>query len=339
MSDTEPSPLPQELIGVPKNDTAQVEGLLKDIRTRYRECLTPIIVEREKLDPRILEFEEKLHKLNGSRANFYGREYNPPEIIYIDRVQATKKSTEINDAITRNGLGQFGRFDENAVTYQAIGNYIIMFVNNFDDRDIDSWDVCRKIRHELSHAGSVRKHRAYQSDKGNFSYQGYRMGARLDSKKRGGVSFGLAVDEGHHAIEDEIFEGQHPELLEQDDNMRVLPNGQQMFPEAQQKYEHLRQQAIERREMNQDQMLMSYRKNNGMNLIGTANLYEDYSKMMRLIYQRKPELFRLVRDFIYGDEMVAFAREVEQLFGKGFFQKLMAAENRETTRKLISELQ
>lgn len=58
MSDTEPSPLPQELIGVPKDNTAHVEGLLKDIRTRYKECLAPILVDREKVDPRVTQFEK-----------------------------------------------------------------------------------------------------------------------------------------------------------------------------------------------------------------------------------------------------------------------------------------
>jgi hypothetical protein len=320
MSDTEPSPLPQELIGVPKDDTAHVEGLLKDIRARYKECLAPILVDREKVDPRVIQFEKQLYDFNERRTKFYGREYNPPEILYVDRVQGTQRSAEINDVINKSGLGKFGRFDENAGTYQAIGNYIIMFVNNFDDKDVDSWDVCRKIRHELSHAGSVRKHRAYRDESGNFSYQGYRMGARLDSKKRGNVSLGLAIDEGHHAIEDEIFEGVlHPELLEQDEYLKALPNGQQLFPGAKQKYEQLRQQAIKQGEIKPDQMLMSYRKNNGMNLIGTANLYEDYCELMRLVYQRNPELFGLARDFIYGDKMTVFAKQVDLTFEKGFF--------------------
>ena len=76
-----------------------------------------------------------------------------------------------------------------------------------------------------------------------------------------------------------------------------------------------------------------------MTKIGIAELYGDYSKLMLMIYQRKPELFKLVRDFIYGDKIVTFTKEVEQLFSKGFFQKLMVAENRETTIELIKELE
>lgn len=276
--------------------------------------------------------------MNEKRARFYGREYNPPEILFVDRVQGTLKSTEINDAINKSDLSKFRRFNENAATYQVIGNYIIMFINNFDDKDIDSWDVCRKIRHELSHAGSVLKHRAYRGGNRNFSYQDYRIGARLESKKRGGISLGIAIDEGHHAVEDEIFEGSHSELLEQDEFLKAIPNGQQLFPGAKQKYEQLRQEAIQRGEIEPDQMLMSYRKNNGMNLIGTADLYKDYSELMKLIYQRNPQLFRLAGDFIYGDKMVVFARQVDQTFGRGFFQKLMATEDRDAIKKLVNEI-
>jgi hypothetical protein len=338
MSDTEPSPLPQEIIGIPKGDTPRIEGLLKDVRTRYKECLAPILVDREKVDPKVIQFEKQLNELNERRAKFYGRKYNPPEILYIDRVQATLRSTEINETINKSGLSSFGRFDESAASYHSTANYILIFVNNFEAKDVDGWDVCRKIRHELSHAGSVRKHRAYREKNGDFSYEGYRMGARIDSKKRGGILFGLVIDEGHHAVEDEIFEGQHTDLLKQDGFLKTIPNGQKQFPGAKQRYEQLRQELIQRKVIGEDDMLTHYRTDNGMNLIGVANLYEDYSELMKLIYQQNPQLFSLARDFIYGDKMVAFARQVSQTLGREFFQKLMAMDNRDDVKKLVSEL-
>ena len=338
MSDTEPSTLPQELVGVPKEDTAEVKDLLEDTRIKYRECLAPIIVERDKLDPRVLEFEDQLQRLNKDRADFYGREYSPPEIYYVDRAKAWYKSVEINRRIKAIHKS-LPRFDRGASGYIDIIHICIIFVHNFDDPEVDGWDNCRKLRHELSHAGSVRKHRVYPNKKGTFTYNSYRLGAQILSNKRGFRRLGLAIDEGHHAIEDEIFEGLHPELLEQDENLKSLPNGQQLFPGAKQKYEQLRQQAIQQGEIKQGQMLVTYRRSILMTKIGIAELYGDYSKLMLMIYQRKPELFKLVRDFIYGDKIVTFTKEVEQLFSKGFFQKLMVAENRETTIELIKELE
>lgn len=339
MSETESIPLPQEIIGA--SNIADIERLLKYIRDGYKECLTPILVDRKEVDLRVIQFEKQLHDLNKKRAEFYGRCYNPPEIFYVDRVQGTQRSTEINGAINKRGLGKFGCFDEYAGKYQTIGNYIIIFVNNFDDKDVDSWDVCRKIRHELNHAGSVLKHRVYRDENEKLLYQGYRVGAQLDSKTRNNVLLGLAIDEGHHAIEDEIFEGLHTELLEQDEYLKHLPNGEQLFPGAKQKYEKLRQQAIQRGEIEADQMLVSYRENrenNEITLIVVANSSEYYSELMRLIYQWNPELFRFACDFIYGDKMTVFAKAVNSTFGEGFFSKLMAAKNEDDTVKLVDEL-
>lgn len=272
MPDTEPIPLLQEIIGA--SNIADIERLLKHIRDGYKECLTPILVDRKEVDPRVIQFEKQLHDLNKRQAEFYGRCYNSPEIFYVDRVQGTQRSTEINGAINKRGLGKFGCFDEDAGKYQTIGNYIIIFVNNFDDKDVDSWDVCRKIRHELT------------------TQEAYLNIESIETNKK---------------------------LLEQDEYLKYLPNGEQLFPGAKQKYEKLRREVIQRGEIEADQMLVSYRENKEITLIVVANSSEYYSELVRLIYQWNPELFRFACDFIYGDKMTVFAKAVNSTFGEGFF--------------------
>ncbi|MCX7996932.1 MAG: hypothetical protein N2691_04255 [Patescibacteria group bacterium] len=129
-------------------DTSDIEDKLKSIRKNYKECLASILVEREEVDPRITDFEECLHDLNERRAKFYGRDYNPPEVLYLNRVEGLQRSTEINKAIEKMGLTRFGKFDETAARYVTLGNWIIAFVNNFDDEDVDRWNTCRLF---LSH--------------------------------------------------------------------------------------------------------------------------------------------------------------------------------------------
>ncbi|MBP8591257.1 hypothetical protein KBI33_02175 [Candidatus Shapirobacteria bacterium] len=336
MPDAEPSPLPQELIGVPENDTALAEDLLRGIRRTYKECLAPILVSREKVNPVITGFEEKLHELNEKRANFYGRGYNPPEVFYVDHVGAMRRAKEINNTIIKMGLGFYEPFDRYGALYAPIGNFIIIFLNNFENEDIDGWYACGKLRHELSHAGSVTKHRVYQRGDSKPLYQEYRVGALL--VQEGGNKLGLAAQEGHHAIEDEIFEGKHRGLLSQDEYLKRIYDLRPIFPGAQEKYEQLRQSLIQRGVIPQDRMLIFYRKYGyAIESMKVADSYEDYRDLMMLLYERRPELFRLFCDYTYGDKMINFAKGVEQTFGKGFFSKLMSVVDRESARKLINE--
>jgi len=59
---------------------------------------------------------------------------------------------------------------------------------------------------------------------------------------------------------------------------------------------------------------------------------------MLFIYSRNPELYKLAMDFIYGDKMIAFAKAIDNTFGKGFFERLMYISSHKEARKLLKDL-
>ena len=329
--------LPQELIGIPEEDSNVVSNLLESYKEKYRACIEPILAKPESVDARVRTLETRLHEVNRKRAEHYGRKYNPSEILYVDRIQAVLQSDSINQSLQENGLGSFGRFDANAATHFEIGNFIVVFVNNFEDRDIDAYDTAKKLRHEMSHAGSVRKMRGYQVDDVRTSLERYRVGAQLSSMKKG-VTLGLVVDEGHHAIEDLIFDGQHPEYRQVDPFLKEIPTSDEIIPNGRQKYNALREKLVADGVVKATEMMMCYWKSEKIDMSGTAGLYSDYSGLMEQIYAGDPDFFLAGSELVYADKMLAFAKKVEQTYGKGYFNKLMSLQDRDDTKPLSEEI-
>jgi hypothetical protein len=334
MSDYEPGVMPQEIINLPVVLAPEIKKRLMNQRDKFKECMKPILVDRESVDPRVLEVEEQMHNINRERAASYGRKYTPPTIFYIDRMKGIEKSLSINADLQSEG---FSNFNESAAFFHEYGNFIIVSVNGFDDKDVDGYFASVCLRHELSHAGSVRKHRVYSKAIFGANYETYRLGANL-LRRRTGVVLGKMLDEGMHAVEDKMFVGEYPELLSQDPYLKKLPGVNQFFPGAKEKYDLLTKEVRQQGLLETNRILSAYkfRANRGDGV--SALSYDDYSNLMLSIFSRNPELYKLAIDFVYGDKMLPFARQIEKTFGRGSFEKLMLAKDWKDARKLKTEL-
>jgi hypothetical protein len=339
MSDKEPGVMPQEAIGLSEEDRPYVEHTMTAVRDAYRECIAPVRVEEKDIDSRILEFVGRVNELNKERAEFYGRKYSPPAVYFVDAVQAGKRSKEINakikTAMKRMGMEPRSKYNDSMGSFQDFGNSVTVFINRFDDKDIDGYEACEVILHEMGHAGGVRKERLFHPEEENRVYGGYRVGAQLQSREKEEL-IGLAIDEGHHMVEGEVFEGRNPELLNQDVFLRKITGADQMFPAYRVKYEALSRKAGIR---NDEQRLTAYKIGSEGKLVGTGPKNGgDYADLMLFIYSRNPELYKLAMDFIYGDKMIAFAKAIDNTFGKGFFERLMYISSHKEARKLLKDL-
>ena len=210
----------------------------------------------------------------------------------------------------------------------------IVFVNNFNDLEIDHWETCRRLRHELAHAGSIRKAEFHPDKLATTS----RAGGLMLSEKRGNNPFGLALDEGFHAFEDRIFENPDSSPPQLSGFNIGLSNGDQLFPNARKKFSELRHQLISQGEIGPDRDLVSHRTENQKTITVAAGCYTEYVRLLEKIFLTNPKLIELTRDFIYGDRAIAFAREINDTFGEGFFKKIMSVGNEADAKKMTEEL-
>ncbi len=194
----------------------------------------------------------------------------------------------------------------------------------------------------MNHAGSVVKHRAYPNDQGGKDYKQYRVGARIDPKEQGGAVLGLVFDEGHHSVEDKLDSFSFSKYRGMDQFLSGLPDLNEVFPGADTKLRGLFLDALIRSEVSPDQMLISYRTvhrdGTAFHLLDYAERYTDYEKLMVKLYTSNPKLYQLAVDCIYGDNMIAFAKEIDTTFGSGYFRRLMEAKDRQAAIKLYEEL-
>jgi hypothetical protein len=184
----------------------------------------------------------------------------------------------------------------------------VLPINRYpDDSKMDSCFTSHQLRHEMAHAGSVKKMRVYDK-KDNIRLIGYyRSGAVIRSHNNSPL--GVALNEGHNTIEDLIFCGFYLDKYKHWKADRFFEEKELLNK----KYPHSRFKEI-------------------------VHAYINYRKLIAKIYDKDPELYRLAEDFIYGDMIYPFARKLDLVCGKGVFGKLMRISAPCEAKDLLQEI-
>jgi len=333
----------KEFINIPPKDIPKVQEFRLGKKNRYKDCIKDVLVAPESVDHRIISFASKMNELNEKRCQAYGRKYKPPEIFYIDAGKAALAKDKLNRKLVLADLSDLPQILKGiGNAYSSSGNFVIVYVNCFDDPNIDAFSTAAGLMHEMSHAGSVIKFRAFPKEKkrNTIPFEPYRLGGHLQSRKKG--KLGVAFDEGHHQIEDEIFAEKYPVLKKTDPFLNQFPDSEELFPSGAQNLQNLEIKAVSAGYISSDENLSIYRENHGTGenqyLLLPKIFRPEYKKLMAAIYEKGPELYKLAIDAIYGDKMIAFAKKLEQHFGKGFFRKLMEASTPEQAQALLEQI-
>lgn len=301
--------------------------------------LQEIIFPREKVDPRVLELENVLNALNQERAASYGWDYVPPKIIYIDALLFAK----IEEIAKRSELIQeIGGLFSSGAAYLALENLVFVHYHTFGNPEINAYFTSYLLRHEMGHAGSVKKIIASEPEPGVLFTERYRLGTYLNSPKNGELGEGLL--EGHNSLEDEQAIGIYQEKAWKSRwlSKPVLNLGTQ-YKTAISQRETIRKQLISEDKLQPEEPLTGYwqiqsPEGKVFEFFSKGELYSGFIELMTEIYDREPALYALAEDFIYGDKMIAFARKADQVFGRGFFRELMSVSSNEQATELLAKI-
>lgn len=332
-----------DVVGAKAKDTEGIRTFLETSRNEYLRIINEISVDRKDVDPRILSFENKMHSINKQRAESYGKTYTPPTVVYLNRPRAIDKADEINRRLNEEAPISFRPFDASAGSFEPMIGIVVVFVNNFNDTDLDAYDTTRKLRHELSHAGSINKLKArYRVDENrtDLTILEYRTGLYVstESPRKGQIKSGTFLDEAFHAIEDRLFEGEEFDFLPQDEFLTQQPEISILYPHESAKYNSLKAEAVKRGLMADQDMLASYFiEGNSLYHVG-AEIYDINSDLLLEIFKKDPSLYLLARGAIYGDRIQPFTQRLESQFGRGFFRRIMNISTREEARILLAEI-
>lgn len=318
-----PESLDTQLIGIPPADLLKVKNVLETFRRTFADILTPVTLTEQEVDSRVLQVRADMDKVNERRMARYGRAYEPPEVIFIDRKRALYEAESINLRLQRE-LPALGKFDAHSAFHQAEGNFIVLFTHNFEDPDIDAYDSAWRLRHELSHAGSVKKIRAY-----GYGLKSYRVGAKLNSDKR---ESGLVVDEGFRAIEDALFRGDDLPFAGTSIESS-LEDMSTRIPGAREKYSQLYAQVVSRQLIPDGKMMTHFLPS--IYKVGYCDSYDTFKELMLKLFQKDPGLFAATEDLIYADRMIAFAKRITETYGDGMFHRLMSLQGEEGAKALL----
>src|SRR5688572_9812076 len=124
----------REIVGVPEHHQG-IRDYVKGLSEKTKSILERIAVPDQEVDPKILEFANDLHDLNQKRARDQGQEYTQPQILYLDK-QAIINDPENIKMFNNSGLGNIGDISASLL---ELPNTVIVYVNSFSDKDIDSY--------------------------------------------------------------------------------------------------------------------------------------------------------------------------------------------------------
>lgn len=321
-------------------DFPEVLAFFAERAEAIEQGLQEITFPREKIDPRVLAFENELNALNQERAASYGLDYVPPKIIYIDALlfgkiaEIAKKNEliqELEDIFSSGGA------------YLALENLILVHYHTFGDPEINAYFTSYLLRHEMGHAGSVKKIRASEPEPGVLFTERYRLGTYLYSPKNG--EFGEGLLEGHNSLEDEQTIGAYQEKKwgSQWLSKPVFALGTH-YKTALSKRESIRKRLISEDKLQPEEPLNGYWQIESpegkiFELFSKGELYFEFIELMTEIYDREPALYNLAEDFIYGDKMIAFAKKADEVFWRGFFRELMSVGTNQQALQLLEKIQ
>lgn len=274
-------------------------------------------------------FERMCNHLNRSRAAFYGRSYSESNVVYYDVLKAKQEERQIVAALRKHNLPRAMQRKPRTV-YTPYMNNIMIRVHNFDDKKTDLFWVLRFLFHEMNHTGSVIRIRKDQSDE-TFPTKVDCCGAKMNTQKLGIV--GEVLGEEYNLLEEGLLLGKHQSLKEKDPFLKDFPLFEKIVSGANSFYTDFSQNLIAENGLviPPNGRLTMYHKLDRVRLIKLFGdnrssdyfAYEFEYGLVDKIIKRHPELFNLLRDFIYGGRMAQCARAFDAVYGKGFFRKLL----------------
>lgn len=334
-----------EIVGLPQDESSSANGAILGLEEKVRKVYESITIPREEIDPKVLSLEEDLHKKNEERAKLYGKNYIKPQVLYLDKFAFHSESEKIEEKMEVEGLKEILGSVSGApsAVFMNIQNTTLVFANSFQDKEADSYNTAFLMRHELGHAGSIRKLRVHETAPKTFSISSYRTGGQVGTEKRG---VGIGFTEGHNSIEDALNSGELRDNVSKWKADRFFSLDQSLdnkFPEGIGVYLSTKRDLSESGSLPEGKILTGYKttKVNEFEVdeaVAYGNDCKEYRELMTEIYNRDPELFQLAEDFIYGDKMLSFAKKADISFGGGFFHKLMETNTPESAQKLLNEL-
>ncbi len=241
-----------EIVGASKGKIPAVRRHLSWLTEETKQVSESVVIPREEVDPRVLELEKDLHKKNEERAKANGLEYIRPHVLYLDRpaffeVDAVRKVFEESPSFSGMLLN--------------LSNTIVVCGRSFQDEDTDAYWTSFLLRHEMAHAGSVRKARASEPKPNFVEVDSYRTGAFVLSKRNG--CLGELITEGHNSIEDSLVSGELGEKIDTWQADRYLSREEtleQRFPDGVRKYREIRDKLKACSKLPKGRILTSYSK-------------------------------------------------------------------------------
>lgn len=335
----------REIVGVPQEKHQPIRGYLSELAEKTRQVYEQVSIPREEVDSRVVELEEKLHRKNQERARGYGLEYSRPQVLYLDRFAFFGAAEELEAVIKEKNMEKVlgGASSASGILFK-LPNTVVVFGKSFQDKETDAFWTSFLLRHEMAHAGSVRKIQAREPEPNSVVIDPYRTGAIVFSRKKGTI--GEAITEGHNSIEDTLMTGELEEKFDTWAADRHLSKEEvfgKRFPGGVKNYYQISERLKQQGKLPEGKLLTGYWKRETSLLKGEetyshADDYQGHRELMVEIYNRDPELYRMVEDLIYGDRFLPFARRVNRVFGKGFFSRLMKIGSQEEAKEILEEI-
>lgn len=304
-----------EIVGLSKEAKHDVNQFIFENAREIGRIFDRVSLSRETVDQRIVKLETELHNKNKNRCLFYGLTYIRPNVIYLNKDDCLKNTAQINFELNKTDFNlrinpSFGGL------FVDIANTVLIPIQKSSNKDVNACSASYNLRHELAHAGSVRKLRVYRKETGSYAVDFYRSGSVINQGN--GFVYGWAISEGHNSIEDCLYSS---ELSGKIERWRA----DRFFKEREilDKRYHVETKWFEPELIKNNQ--------------GAKN-YGYLRRLMIKIYDSDSELFRLTEDFIYGDRIISFARKIDQVFGKDFFGRLMKIGSGDEADKLLQEI-
>ena len=308
-----------EIINVHPNFLPEIWVATFKDRQRFLNCFKEYIVSPDLIDGNILDLEQRCHKLNRKRAKHYGRQYLEPQVIYVDRLMILKNINKVNDSLMEEHFYSdiYGSF------YTSGMNFTMIFVHNFDNKQISSYKSAVDLFHEMNHAGSFIKNRVdiYKND---IVITPDRAGAKLYTKKFRGV--GEIFNEGYSWVVDSIFAGDEHALRRIDPFLSDFPLIDQLFPGTKEAYKEMKKRLILEGKIESDTALSGYYEEDKEYLIWKSGSNHRAFVLVSSIIHNHPGLVSYLRDFIYGGKIGRSAVKIDNLYGQGFFRELLTLE-------------